>query len=248
MKKENSIFGGIKIIDLGLWLVRHKCLILADLHIGYDFSLAEKGFVIPQKQLSETISRIEFILKELGQTPKTIVINGDFKHDFGYTPYKLKQEFEKIINYLANNCEKIILIKGNHDTFIPIKNKKLEVTKNLLLGEFLICHGDDLDNLPNSLLNKAKVIIIGHVHSVFELTDGIRSEKVKCFIKTKWKTKTLLIQPAFNVLIDELGGSSFENSFRKIDLKGEVWAIPQIGQILYFGKQPKMTLNLQSQF
>lgn len=47
-------------------------------------------------------------------------------------------------------------------------------------------------------LEKAKIVVIGHEHPALFLRDGIRTEKVKCFLKGKWKNKTLIQIPSLS--------------------------------------------------
>ncbi|MGB9675359.1 MAG: metallophosphoesterase [Candidatus Nanoarchaeia archaeon] len=243
-----EICPGIEICDLAIWIPNEKALILADLHLGRDFSLASQGYIIPQTQLTDTLNRIKAIINAINCKPNLIIINGDFRHDFGMIPFKLKQDLEKFVSNLSCFCKKIILIKGNHDTYIPIKNEKLQIVKNLNLSNIFLCHGDSLKNslkLQKSEFSKirAKTIIIGHVHPMLKITDGFVSEKVKCFVKTKWKRKVLIIQPSFDPLTDQISNVFVDSIDSQLDQKelewkkGEVWAVPEQGKILYFGIQ-----------
>ena len=71
----------IKIIDLALYLEKFKTLVIADSHIGYEEALNKQGILVPRFQFKELIQRLEKILKKT--KPKTIVVNGDIKHEFG---------------------------------------------------------------------------------------------------------------------------------------------------------------------
>ncbi len=123
-----EILKGIEILGKALWMPKQKMLILADLHIGYEEALNKQGVLVPRTQFKETKREIEGLLQEL--KPRTIVINGDLKHEFGEIS---RQEWHETIAILDLLLEKarVILIKGNHDTILePIaKKKNLEIKK-----------------------------------------------------------------------------------------------------------------------
>src|SRR3989338_2896592 len=97
---------------------------------------------------------------------KKIIINGDLKHEFGRISEQEWRHTLKFLDFLGKQCEKVILVKGNHDTIHgPIAEKSnLEVHDYVQMrdGDVLICHGDKLP--PEEPLKKAKLIVIGHEH------------------------------------------------------------------------------------
>ncbi|MBU0460036.1 MAG: metallophosphoesterase [Nanoarchaeota archaeon] len=210
-----QIFPNIKIINLALWLKKERVLLISDLHLGYEEYLQQKGVFLPKFQIKTVIESLKKILAKV--KPKTIVINGDLKHDFGRI---LKQEWKdvlKIIDLMLENCEELILVRGNHDTILgPIAEKrKIKIVKDYQIKNILIIHGDKLIEKT-----KAKTIIIGHEHPAVTIRDGSKFEKYKCFLKGKWcqkaklsgtsrnmksfqkKNKTLIVMPSFNPLIE----------------------------------------------
>ena len=58
--------------------------------------------------------------------------------------------------------------------------------------------------MDENTLNKHKIktVIIGHEHPAINLKDGPRSEKYKCFLKGKFKSYDLIVQPSFTPLIE----------------------------------------------
>jgi hypothetical protein len=186
----------IKIVDLAL-LINKKILILSDIHFGYEDSLIEQGYLIPRHQYEDTLKKVKNILKQTN--PKTIIINGDLKHQFGSI---LKQEFNDSVNFLKflQKKYKIILIKGNHDKILNIIADKvnLKTQDYCLIEDTYIFHGDFIPE--DNDFKKAKTIIIGHEHPAISLQNNMRYEKYKCFLKGKYKNKTLIVQPSLNLL------------------------------------------------
>jgi len=191
---------GIEALDLGLWIDSSKILILSDFHLGYEEELNQKGILVPRVMYKDVIDRLEGIFSRINSRIKAIVINGDLKHEFGRISKQEWKEVMRLIDYLDRKCDKIILIKGNHDTILgPIADKqKMKVVNEFLINvngqEILVTHGH---KAPLSLKD---IIIIGHEHPAINLQEDIRKEKYKCYLKGKYKGKILIVQPSFNLL------------------------------------------------
>jgi uncharacterized protein len=177
----------ITAVDLGLVIA--DSLIISDLHLGYEDSMKKSGIYIPPFQFKETVKRIENILAETDI--KEIVINGDLKHDFSPTK-KSTQELQKFLGWLSRKA-KLVLIKGNHD-----KSIKGDLLESYTIGDILIVHGDIIPKISPAI----KTIIIGHEHPAVGITDNSRTEIYKCFLKGRYKNKTLIVQPSFNLVTE----------------------------------------------
>ena len=190
-----EIYPSIEIIDLGLYLTKHKILVLSDFHIGYEEELNKKGVMVPRVQYKDVIDRLELIFSRV--KPELIVINGDLKHEFGAISKQEWKETMRLIDYLERKG-KLVLIKGNHDTILgPIAEKKdIKVVDELYVDDILITHGH---KIPEKL---ASVIIIGHEHPAVNIRSDVRTEKYKCYLKGKYKGNVLIVQPSFNLLLE----------------------------------------------
>ena len=188
-----EISKNIKIIDLSLYLTKYKTLVITDTHVGYEESLNKQGFLIPRFHFKDMIVRLNKILKNI--SPETIVINGDIKHEHGKISDQEWRNTLKLIEFLSKHCKRLILVKGNHDKILgPIAEKRnITTTDNLVLKDIQITHGHKLiKDLKN-----IKTIIIGHEHPAVGIKEGARTETFKCFLKGKYKRKTLIVQPSF---------------------------------------------------
>jgi len=230
-----EILDNAKIVDLGLWFPDLKTLAISDLHIGYEEALNRQGIMIPRHQVSDTIERLKKILAITGKLDK-IIINGDLKHEFGTVN---KEEFfgvRDILGLLKKNCEELFILEGNHDKILGYTKDKATVRKHLLVSNILFAHGDEiLSNLDSA---DAKIIVIGHAHPAVKLSDGIAAEKVKCFLKGKYWTKTLIALPSFNLVTEGTDIVNEETLSPYLDNVSnfEVFAVPNFNEILYFGK------------
>jgi len=191
-----KILEGIQIKDLALFIEKEKTLILSDIHLGYEEALNKQGVLIPRFQFKDIMQKMEKLINET--KPETIVLNGDIKHEFGHISEQEWRETLQFIDCLKKNCKQLILIKGNHDkiTDIIAEKRQMKTTKNYSVNDIYITHGDFIPK--DAEFKKAKTIIIGHEHPAISLREGNRSEKFKCFLKGKYKDKTLIVMPSLN--------------------------------------------------
>lgn len=195
-----QICDNIFIENLSLFLKKEKILIISDIHIGYEEELNTKGILIPRFQQGDILNRIEEILKRT--KPNKIIINGDLKHEFGNiseTEWRNTFQFLDLIN---KYCKEIILIKGNHDTILEpiVRKRNLSIKNYYKINSYYIIHGNKIPR--HKEFKEAKVVIIGNEHPAISLKHGIRSEIYKCFLKGKFKNKTLIVIPSFNPIIE----------------------------------------------
>ncbi len=191
-----EILKGLIIKGLSLYIKSRKTLIISDTQLGYIESLNSQGILIPRDNNFKAIKkRLSMLIESCN--PETVVINGDIKHEFGKiskTEWKYSLE---LIDFLSKKSG-LVLIKGNHDTILePIAKKKAIILKDyFFIYGIYICHGHIIPK--DSDFKSSKAIIIGHAHPAIALRDGPRAEKYKCFLKGKYKEKSLIVMPSFN--------------------------------------------------
>jgi len=195
-----EISKGIEIIDLALYLKKQKTLIVSDFHVGYEESIAKQGILVPRFQFEDTIKRLKEIFKKA--KPKTIVVNGDLKHEFGEISEQEWRDTLKLLDFLLKNCLNLILVRGNHDTILgPIaKKRNINCLPQYLIDDILIMHGDKLPE--DYVLKDVNKIIIAHEHPCISLKEESKVEKYKCFLKGSYKNKELIVQPSFNLVTE----------------------------------------------
>jgi|SRR3989344_4838552 len=195
-----EICKGVKALDLALKV--DSCLIISDVHIGYEESLNRQGILLPRFQFPEIIKRLEKIFSLSGKKFSKIIINGDLKHDFGTISEQEWRNILKLIDFLRRHCEEVIIIKGNHDSSIKpiadkrgvrIADKEVIQTKH---GKILVTHGDKIP--PDA--KDYSAIIIGHEHPAISLRKGQRAETYKCYLAGKYKKSILIVQPSINLI------------------------------------------------
>ena len=222
---------GIKIRNLLLEL--KDTTIISDIHIGFEEALAKQGLMVPKFQFKDITKGLEKDLKKV----KTIIINGDLKHEFGTISEQEWRETLRVLDLFSKYCEKIILVKGNHDTILgPIaKKRNLEIVDYYRINNIYICHGDEIPK--NKDFKESKIVIIGHEHPAISFKEKTKVEKYKCFLKGKYKDKTLIVQPTFNPLIEgaDVLKEKMLSPFLKQDLSNfNLWVIAD--KVYEFGK------------
>jgi len=202
-KLVQMIFPGIEIVDLGLYLTDEKILVISDLHIGIEESLVKQGVLVPKfhfKDLVDRVERIFRILKETGRDIEVVVVNGDLKHEFGTISDEEWRNTLKMLDLLGRRCKRVVLVQGNHDKVLgPIAEKrKVVFVKSFIDGDKMIVHGDKEVLVPSGV----KTLIIGHDHPAVGITDELKKETYKCFLRGKWKGKNLIVMPSMNPLME----------------------------------------------
>ena len=213
MKSRTTI--DIKFLEDSL-LINNNILVLSDLHIGYEEYLYRESLFqrIQLKDIIEKLKRIFYLLAKENITIKKIIILGDLKHEFGEISDTEWRETLFVLDFLLAKIkskgnslhpkmksqlskEKIILVKGNHDTILgPIaKKREIKLKDYYKIKDLCFIHGN---RLYKNCLDNSKILVLGHLHPSIILSDEYKREKYKCFLKGKWKNKQIYILPSFS--------------------------------------------------
>lgn len=191
-----ELYDGIEIIDSypALYLRDIDSIAISDLHLGYESIASEEGILLPKVQFEDTIRKMREILKI--RRSRRIIVCGDIKHEFSETTYHEFKEVIDFLDFLHENFDEIVLLKGNHDTFINriTKRSGANVYESYSAGNILFVHGDK--SISSDF--KEKFLIMGHEHPSIALYDSIKREKIKCFLYGRYKEKEIIVLPAFS--------------------------------------------------
>jgi len=180
---------GIVISSLyAVYLPEHEIAIISDLHIGYEGVLQREGVMMPKYQKEILKKRIKRIIDRY--EPSLLVINGDFKHEFGKN---LRQEWNEVMELLEfiKNQTNVVLVRGNHDNFLKTIASKagVRVVESFDVGDIKIFHGH------KDMGGKRR--IIGHEHPSISLRDKVGAVvKLPCFLVGE----TIVVMPAISPL------------------------------------------------
>ncbi|MHC1604862.1 MAG: metallophosphoesterase [Candidatus Methanofastidiosia archaeon] len=169
---------------------KKRMLVVADLHLGFEYELLKKGINIPN-QTQKVKLEIESLIKKTGA--EHIVFLGDLKHNI---PAISALESKSIPLFLDLPIP-FTLIKGNHDGNID-KLSSHQIRPYLRVEDILLMHGHM--NIPDIEFN---ILIVGHSHPAIEFKDELgKRTREKCWARGKLPDgRVFLILPAFNEFI-----------------------------------------------
>ncbi len=221
-------------------------LVLADLHLGYEGVAASSGLFVPKVMLKEAMEKIKRLKKR--KNFEKLIICGDLKHEFSELHPAEWKDIQKFLEFLKDNFEKIIVVRGNHDNFLKILLKK----ENIDYFEDCFCENDIVylhgDKIPEGLDLKSenKLVVMGHEHPAMMIRDSLGvSFKTPCFLFGQ----DVLVLPAFSSIFSGADIISMpKNAYlspllRKKDvdkmkvfvcLDDEILEFPELGKIKEF--------------
>lgn len=189
-------------------------LVVADLHLGVERELLEKGFKVPS-QRANIESRLLSLIDRTGV--EKVVILGDLKHSIPKASWQEYAEVPELVRTLEDHAE-VVLVKGNHDSTIEGLLPSLRVVDSLVIEDTLLVHG----HRRISKLDFPR-ILIAHNHPAVEFVDELGARmREKAWIELELRTEAIrrlnlstrpriTVMPAFNELIE---GVAFNREMR----------------------------------
>lgn len=178
--------GVLAISDIpAVYLEKSRAIALADIHLGFEEYMAEKGVYLPRMQLRKVLEYIERSLNIV--KADTLIIVGDVKHLFDRLGRRESRDLSDFFTYSTKKFSKVVLVRGNHDTFVYSISKRygVEVHERLKMDDILFIHGH------KELLNEKdfELIIMAHEHPSIVLKDSVTSYSMKfpCYLLTPLK-------------------------------------------------------------
>ncbi len=191
-----NIFGFETIDSLpALYHTELDLLAVSDLHLGLEGTMTSEGSYVPQFQLEELIEDVEKAQEETGAS--RVLVNGDLKHEFAGTRYSEREEIKQFFRALKQNFEEVIVIRGNHDTFVDqtLEELEVELKDRYLEDGVLFVHGHEEVETDDY-----ETLVIGHEHPALELKDEVGvKEKIDCFLYGEQENgRRIIVMPAFS--------------------------------------------------
>jgi len=148
-------------------------LIVADLHIGWEMSLTDRGLYIPS-QVHKLQTKLLQIVKEY--EPSRLVFLGDIKQAIARTSMEEWRVVPKFFEELQRHVEDIVVILGNHDgdlepltpsTIKILPSTGFVIGNNPRIGLF---HGHAW---PSPEVLSSEILVMGHIHPVVWFRDRL---------------------------------------------------------------------------
>jgi len=148
-----------------------KTLIIADLHLGFEYELSEIGISIPSQTL-KIQSRLLRIIKEVA--PSRLILLGDVKHSVSKISIQEWKELPLFFESIQKYVDTIEVVPGNHDgDLAPLTPRSVKILSShgVLIGneeQLGLFHGHAW---PNPELLGADCLIMAHNHPVIRFDD-----------------------------------------------------------------------------
>lgn len=163
---------------------KKKYLVITDLHIGFESSLAANEIFMGKKStINETIEEISEIIS--AKKPDALILLGDVKSSIKTITKTEWKDIPLFFNEIKKLCD-VILIPGNHDANIHrlVSDKITLISPMGMIEEkILFTHGH---TMPSENFSSVEKIIMGHIHPVFFSDESIvNGQRVWVSLKTK---------------------------------------------------------------
>ena len=200
--------------------IDHKILLISDLHLGLSYFYDNKA-----RNDLINLEKVKLIRILKKNKVKKLIIAGDLK-DSILDMYHTKKDISSFLEDILNYVEKVILIKGNHDSKLEkLLDKgllnRVEIDGQYILHiedhKILIVHGHKKHNLPD----KTKILISGHYHPEVSIGNS-HNIPLKAWVVINAVTETgdklkWIILPAFSNMVGGFNISSLsQESFVRL--------------------------------
>ena len=148
-----------------------RVVVVGDLHIGWEVSLAQQGIHVPS-QTAKMLQRLRIIIEK--EHPSKLVFLGDVKHSVTGAELEEWRDVPEFFEDLIELVPAIEVVVGNHDgnlePLTPSKVVLLPANGIALWGKFGLFHGHAW---PSPEVLSCETLILGHLHPAITLRDAL---------------------------------------------------------------------------
>ena len=180
------------------YIRKHRILILADVHIGFEEEVSLRGGYLPRFQLRNAMRMLEEAFSSV--SAEGILFAGDLKHLFNTLGRLERAELLELLTYVRKHVERIVVVRGNHDNFLPAMKRwvDFELVDYYLVPPYAVVHGHR--DLGEGLSDRSwDYLIMGHEHPSIALRDPVGIVgKFPCFLvgDTAMEGRRVVVLPA----------------------------------------------------
>lgn len=170
--------------EKALWLPGHRCLLVADAHVGKATSFRRRGVPVPEATTADTLARLDALLHRL--SARRLVFLGDLLHSRdAHAPAPL----QALMAWRQRHPSlELTLVRGNHDHRAGDPPHALGVhivDEPWALGGLALCHH------PQAVAGA--LAVAGHLHPCVAVGRGVDRLRLPCF----HLAQGTLVLPAF---------------------------------------------------
>ncbi len=167
-----------------------RVLVVADLHIGWEVSLAQKGIHVPS-QTPKLLEKMMQLIKTT--TPTSIILLGDVKHAVEKVAFEEWKDVPEFFEKISEAVQDIQVVPGNHDgnlEALTTPNVKIHPSSGLKLWDRVaLIHGHAW---PKIDLLGCETMVMAHLHPVVTFTDEMGFRMIRpVWIRTKIEGRRL---------------------------------------------------------
>ena len=182
-------------------------LVIADLHIGLEEELREKGIHVPSQ--AEGMGRRLTAIAERRDATRLVIL-GDVKHLVPKMASRERRDVYVFFRDLASTFKEIYIAQGNHDgmlkNIVP-RNVRFKPAYGFRIEDVGFCHGHAW---PYKKVMEGSVLVMGHNHPAAAFRDAMGHRQiVPCWMRLAFLRKhrkypklpkQAIVVPAFNEL------------------------------------------------
>jgi putative SbcD/Mre11-related phosphoesterase len=168
-----------------------RILIVADLHIGWEVTLAEQGIHVPS-QLTKLLMRLKEAISKC--RPNRLILLGDVKHTVGKVELAEWRDVPEFFEEVLGIVPRVDVIPGNHDgdlePLTPSSVRIYQPTGISLWGKVGLFHGHAWPGLD---VLACQTLVMAHLHPVVAFRDQFNYRIIKpVWIKASFKPESMM--------------------------------------------------------
>lgn len=147
-----------------------KFLVVSDLHLGWEASLAEEGIHIPS-QTGKLLKKIERVISL--EKPDCLILLGDVKHAVEKIEIEEWRDVPIFFEKLRGKIPCIKIVPGNHDGNLEVllpESVEILPQQGIIIGDVGLFHGH---TWPDIKMLACETLVVGHIHPTITFKDPL---------------------------------------------------------------------------